>query len=375
MQYWASGQFLGGDDALQLQLPAPDYSVTSFSIEENIESIQSLDYFTVDDISGSQPSLLPGPYLPNPESLYLTYDNCSHPPSVPFSSSKALSITGGRKHGCTTTASYLSGPRSVDEVFSHKSFSTTHTNLRSEQNGALCNFGSKQVNTAEPNAGNQTIQRCSSGRKRSRQIEKSRTGSKSRRVDEMDEDEDASGRSYSCPFYLRSPADYGEGKWELCANGGWPSYHRVREHLLRKHIQPTIVCDRCFEDFKDDVGLKKHDASICEKKEHSPYLNKNQQREIEAPIKRGMREAEKLEHMCRRIFPDEVILNPNINHLELRLRSVIASFLDASFTDGFRQQTVQHIMDVTLQEIRNVSYTAGAKQVHNHQRCDGVENA
>lgn len=133
------------------------------------------------------------------------------------------------------------------------------------------------------------------------------------KTDEDGHDLDA----YHCPFYLQNPSDYGEGNWEICAKRRWKSYQRMRlayhhlpasvsitpntnsrrEHLLRKHLLPAILCEKCFEEFEDGDSLREHCESQCERKVHSPYLSTEQQSQLQTRIKGGMKEAEKMEQM------------------------------------------------------------------------------
>lgn len=70
-----------------------------------------------------------------------------------------------------------------------------------------------------------------------------------------------------------------------------------REHLLRKHIRPDILCVKCFEEFEADDRLQEHLESQCKRKAHSPYLSTEQQSQLQTRVKGGMKEAEKLEQM------------------------------------------------------------------------------
>lgn len=173
-----------------------------------------------------------------------------------------------------------------------------------------------------------------------------------------------------------------------------------REHLYRKHIRPTHLCDRCFENFKDNEGLQRHLGSHCEGKMDCPYLNPDQQLQLKAATMRGMQECQKWEHMYRILFPgDELIPSPCVcyypadagwlftdttadrnelctynTHVE-RLRSAIVCILNNADAHEDSNQTIQQIIDATLQVIRSISGTAVGEQGHYPQKHDEVEDA
>lgn len=64
-----------------------------------------------------------------------------------------------------------------------------------------------------------------------------------------------SGAKFACPFYKHDPDRYRHRR--TCPGPGFPTVHRVKEHLYRSHTQP-IFCPICYETFKSDKELLNH---------------------------------------------------------------------------------------------------------------------
>ncbi|KAI1492413.1 hypothetical protein F5X96DRAFT_385771 [Biscogniauxia mediterranea] len=80
------------------------------------------------------------------------------------------------------------------------------------------------------------------------------------------------GRKWACPFFKHDPNTFGQER--CCAGPGWPTIHRLKEHLYRKHLLPRHVCLRCRKPFREQKDLEDHlraDAR-CEKVELVPVL-------------------------------------------------------------------------------------------------------
>ncbi|KAK1520807.1 uncharacterized protein CCOS01_10926 [Colletotrichum costaricense] len=67
----------------------------------------------------------------------------------------------------------------------------------------------------------------------------------------------------ACPYFKWNPL--GCPRKKECAGPGWPSVHRVKEHLYRRHGSP-FECPRCRRDLKAQSALNSHLklAQICE---------------------------------------------------------------------------------------------------------------
>jgi hypothetical protein len=63
------------------------------------------------------------------------------------------------------------------------------------------------------------------------------------------------GIRFACPFYKHSPHRFRNRR--TCPGPGWPTVHRMKEHLYRAHAQP-IFCPRCSTMFDTDTELSHH---------------------------------------------------------------------------------------------------------------------
>ncbi|KAF2676248.1 hypothetical protein K458DRAFT_424869 [Lentithecium fluviatile CBS 122367] len=80
--------------------------------------------------------------------------------------------------------------------------------------------------------------------------------SKRRRVSITTTTEDSeNGPRFACPFYKHDPNRYRNRR--TCPGPGWPTVHRMKEHLYRSHAQP-IFCCRCYAMFDSDSELSNH---------------------------------------------------------------------------------------------------------------------
>jgi hypothetical protein len=63
------------------------------------------------------------------------------------------------------------------------------------------------------------------------------------------------GARFACPFYKHEPHRFRNRR--TCPGPGWPTVHRMKEHLYRAHAQ-SIYCPRCYAMFDADVDLSNH---------------------------------------------------------------------------------------------------------------------
>ncbi|PTB59287.1 hypothetical protein M431DRAFT_490890 [Trichoderma harzianum CBS 226.95] len=311
-----------------------------------------------------------------------------HPVLVPSHSSKNPSLRKQLGYGSPTIPSYSSDThsRAMDDVSSEMTFSTAPTTNKSLHRNHFGSYNlepaqfllSNMANFTKLASDNLETQSHGSGgpayhaAKRIRPSQYSTSGrkSKKRRVCKTDEDGHDLD-AYNCPFYLQNPSDYGEGNWELCAKRRWKTYQRMREHLLRKHILPAILCEKCFEEFEDGDSLREHCESQCERKAHSPYLSTEQQSQLQTRIKGGMKEAEKMEQMYQIFSINGAFPSPERSRqirVEMLLRSAIAASL---ISPG----DIERITNDTLQAIQRARSTVGIELEYNPPGCDGFENA
>jgi hypothetical protein len=78
---------------------------------------------------------------------------------------------------------------------------------------------------------------------------------KRRRGSTTTTDDSETGARFACPFYKHDPDRYRSRR--TCPGPGWPTVHRMKEHLYRSHSQP-IFCPICYETFKSDKEQSNH---------------------------------------------------------------------------------------------------------------------
>ncbi|KAF2640667.1 hypothetical protein P280DRAFT_549491 [Massarina eburnea CBS 473.64] len=60
---------------------------------------------------------------------------------------------------------------------------------------------------------------------------------------------------FACPFFKHDPNRYRNQR--TCPGPGWPTVHRMKEHLYRSHAQP-ILCPRCYAMFDSESDCSNH---------------------------------------------------------------------------------------------------------------------
>ncbi|KAL7802900.1 hypothetical protein V8C43DRAFT_322894 [Trichoderma afarasin] len=348
--------------------PSHGHSVGGTSVTHTTESFSRLD---TNRPRGCTPSHYPG--------------------LIPSHSSTNPSLFEPLRYACMTIPSYSSDThsRAMDEVSSEMTFSTAPTtNISLYRNIGSYNPESTHVphsnlaNITKPASDSLETQDHGSEGPAHHSARRLRPGQygtdgrkiKKRRICKANENEH-DVHAYNCPFYLHNPSDYGEGNWELCAKSHWRTYQRMRlvyhhppvsvstiastnsrrEHLLRKHIRPAILCENCFEEFEDDDSLREHFESQCERKAHSPYLSTDQQSQLQTRIKGGMKEAEKMEQMYQIFSINGAFLSIERSRqirFEMSLRSAIAASL-------IPPGDIERITNNTLQAIQRAKSTVG----------------
>ena len=78
---------------------------------------------------------------------------------------------------------------------------------------------------------------------------------KRRRVSIATTEDSEPGPRFACPFYKHDPNRYRNRR--TCPGPGWPTVHRMKEHLYRAHAQP-IFCPRCYTMFDSDSEFSVH---------------------------------------------------------------------------------------------------------------------
>ncbi|KAI1857967.1 hypothetical protein JX265_010997 [Neoarthrinium moseri] len=61
---------------------------------------------------------------------------------------------------------------------------------------------------------------------------------------------------FACPYFQHDPRRHCTHR--SCVGPGWPSIHRLKEHLFRRHRLPSHMCPRCREPMDNDEALEEH---------------------------------------------------------------------------------------------------------------------
>ncbi|CAK7215182.1 hypothetical protein SBRCBS47491_002396 [Sporothrix bragantina] len=112
---------------------------------------------------------------------------------------------------------------------------------------------------------------------------------------------------FACPFYKRNRTKYCHQR--SCRTSGWPSVHRVKEHLYRHHMH--YVCERCSTTFKAPENLKEHlrqpvacCVSAFKVPEDAGFDLETEKRLRSRKKIDGQTEIDKWTHMFQLLFPD-----------------------------------------------------------------------
>ncbi|KAK7402606.1 hypothetical protein QQX98_011647 [Neonectria punicea] len=115
---------------------------------------------------------------------------------------------------------------------------------------------------------------------------------------------------FACPFFKHNQGNYRQPEWS-CRWPGWPSFHRVREHLYRRHTLPKYRCNRCCRDLKSSAQLLEHQRlqNPCQLRDQGPQEGIDEEQETTLRSKRmgkgKISEEEKWAEAYRVLFPGE----------------------------------------------------------------------
>ncbi|KAH7129006.1 hypothetical protein EDB81DRAFT_950762 [Dactylonectria macrodidyma] len=118
---------------------------------------------------------------------------------------------------------------------------------------------------------------------------------------------------FACPFLKHNEGRYRHPKWTCCWHG-WPTVHRVKEHLYRRHVLPRYQCSRCGQDLASLAGLTEHQRLLipCQLEYLEPRegIDEDQERRLRARQKKDS-EDNKWFEVYRILFPhDELVPSP-----------------------------------------------------------------
>ncbi|KAK0622600.1 hypothetical protein B0T14DRAFT_426607 [Immersiella caudata] len=113
--------------------------------------------------------------------------------------------------------------------------------------------------------------------------------------------------AYACPYFKYNPAMYKSAR--NCPGPGWPSVHRVKYHLYRRHRQPKYRCGRCWQPFKDEASHLDHqrlpDPCSLKHMEHVEGFNAGQERSLRSRKRASpeLSETDKWRDVYKILFP------------------------------------------------------------------------
>jgi hypothetical protein len=112
------------------------------------------------------------------------------------------------------------------------------------------------------------------------------------------------GIRFACPFYKHEPHRFRNRR--TCPGPGWPTVHRMKEHLYRAHAQ-SIYCARCYAMFDTDTDLSHHLRSAhCNVSDPQPVEGIDRET-VKALHKRSPQfrlEEDRWRDVYRLLFPD-----------------------------------------------------------------------
>ncbi|KAI0479438.1 hypothetical protein GGR56DRAFT_635030 [Xylariaceae sp. FL0804] len=118
-----------------------------------------------------------------------------------------------------------------------------------------------------------------------------------------------SGRKWACPFYQHDPRSC---QRQSCKGPGWPSLHRLKEHLYRIHRLPKHTCPRCGDSFEDARELQNHLRADepCKKLDLVPVQGIDEATEAQLRVRKRNAPGATEEQRWKEIY---LILFPNAN--------------------------------------------------------------
>ncbi|KAI8723121.1 hypothetical protein NCS52_00167200 [Fusarium sp. LHS14.1] len=157
----------------------------------------------------------------------------------------------------------------------------------------------------------------------------------------------------ACPFVKGYP----NKKWPCCEKKGWPSVHRIKEHIYRRHKVP-VHCDRCFSTFTTEKLLKDHrrEAVPCKVNEPCEMIGIDAEVKERLKCRKGIKNATeevKWEHMYKILFPEhEKIPSP---YCDLQtLEASLSPEVRAQYRSFIRREIPDRVIREVSDRLRNM---------------------
>lgn len=126
---------------------------------------------------------------------------------------------------------------------------------------------------------------------------------------------DAGGRNpaekrFACPYYKSNPGKFRHKR--TCCGPGWPTVHRVKEHLYRCHTIGKHTCSRCLNKYKSAAELLAHQraAVSCETRtdafsEGTMFPSQEEALRVKKRVPPNTTEEQRWNEVYMVVFPEE----------------------------------------------------------------------
>ncbi|KAL8347819.1 hypothetical protein RB601_002871 [Gaeumannomyces tritici] len=142
----------------------------------------------------------------------------------------------------------------------------------------------------------------------------------------------------ACPFFQVNQNFFRQFS-NSCSGPGFDDFHRLKEHIQRRHMPSLHVCQRCGEECKSDEGLYRHHMmhDKCEVVERTPaegFLTHEAMMKLKGRKKwgNGTTEEEKWRVTFGIIFPDHPMPSPYYGHEASAASQSSEAIADTSIT-------------------------------------------
>ncbi|CVL08720.1 uncharacterized protein FMAN_06846 [Fusarium mangiferae] len=178
----------------------------------------------------------------------------------------------------------------------------------------------------------------------------------------------------ACPFVKEYPGE----RWPRCQKG-WPSVHRIKEHIYRSHKAP-IYCKRCFGIVKTekelDADLRQDPAcEVVSPSREMPGIDNETKERLKS--RRGIQnfsEEEKWEHMYKVLFPKtEDIPSP---YFDLQILEMpITEEMRAQYRSFLRREVPARVIRDINASVRNMPGFQFSSEVSERSLFETVSSA
>ncbi|EXL52725.1 hypothetical protein FOCG_08501 [Fusarium oxysporum f. sp. radicis-lycopersici 26381] len=178
----------------------------------------------------------------------------------------------------------------------------------------------------------------------------------------------------ACPFVKEYPGE----RWPRCQKG-WPSVHRIKEHIYRSHKAP-IYCKRCFRIVKAEKELDAHlrqdpACEVVSPSREMPGIDNETKERLKS--RRGIQnisEEEKWKHMYKVLFPrTEDIPSPYCD-LQI-LEAPMTAETRAQYRSFLRQEVPARVIRDINANVRNMPGFQFSSEVSERSLFEMVSSA